>query len=395
MKPSAELFCKKSAWRGRKAYVLGNSVVRLAALTGGGHIAEFHLEDSPTVSPLWIPPWRTIEPHQYQEKRHKRDYGTITEGKLLSGLVGHNICLDYFGSPSVEEAKQGLSQHGEAPWSKWSANKISCNPRRVALELSVKLPVSGLRFSREIELRKDESVAYFKETVRNEKKADHFFHWTQHITLGLPFLSPDDAQVSVPGTRGITYPHGYDEGRALLSSNEEFNWPDAPLLEGGKVDLTRPFLRQGLGFVVAVLLDQKKTVGFVAAVNHKLGLFIAYCFKRSDFPWVAIWEENLGIAAPPWKQRTQARGLEFSTTPLPVLRRDAFLSGRLFDEPTLTCVPAMGHKTVHYLALLARVPDGFGNAVHIELADNQVSIHGVSRKQPVLVNASGIEEILD
>ena len=60
-----------------------------------------------------------------------------------------------------------------------------------------------------------------------------------------------------------------------------------------------------------------------------------------------------------------ARGLEFSTTPLPVLRRDAFLSGRLFDEPTMTCVPAMGHKTVHYLALLARVPDGFGNVVDI------------------------------
>ena len=114
--------------------------------------------------------------------------------------------------------------------------------------------------------------------------------------------------------------------------------------DGGKVDLTRPFLRQGLGFVVAVLLDKKKSVGFVAAVNHKLGLFIAYCFKRSDFPWVAIWEENLGIAAPPWKQRTRARGLEFSTTPLPVLRRDAFLSGRLFDEPTLTCVPAMGTR---------------------------------------------------
>ena len=191
--------------------------MRLTTLTGGGHIAEFHLEDSPTVSPLWVPPWRTIEPHQYQEKKHKREYGTITEGKLLSGLVGHNICLDYFGSPSVEEAKQGLSQHGEAPWSKWSESKISRSPRRVALELSVKLPVSGLRFSREIELRKGESVAYFTETVPNEKKADHFFHWTQHITLGLPFLSPDDAQVSIPGTRGITYPHGYDEGRALLS----------------------------------------------------------------------------------------------------------------------------------------------------------------------------------
>jgi len=395
MKPSAGLFCKKSVWRGRKAYSLGNSVVRLTTLTGGGHIAEFQLEDSPTVSPLWVPPWRTIEPHQYQEKRHKRDYGTITEGKLLSGLAGHNICLDYFGSPSVEEAKLGLSQHGEAPWSRWSEKNISRSRQHAALELSVRLPVSGLRFSREIELRKGESVAYFKEIVRNEKKADHFFHWTQHITLGLPFLSPDEALVSIPGTRGITYPHGYDEGRALLSSNEEFHWPNAPLLEGGDVDLTRPFLRQGLGFVVAVLLEKKRDVGFVAAVNPKLGLLIAYCFKRRDFPWVAIWEENLGIAAPPWKQRTRARGLEFSTTPLPVLRRDTFLSGRLFDEPTLSCVPAMGRKTVHYLALLAKVPKDFGNVTDIGLADNQVLIHGSSERQPVVVKASGIKKTLD
>jgi hypothetical protein len=395
MKPPQQLFCSRTAWRSRKAYLLGNGVVRLTTLTGGGHIAEFKLEDPPTVSPLWVPPWRTIEPHQYREKVHKRTYGTITEGKLLSGLVGHNICLDYFGSPSVEEAKQGLSQHGEAPWSKWREKNIVLSRQRVSLELSVKLPISGLRFSREIELRKGESVAYFKEVVRNERKADHFFHWTQHITLGLPFLSADDALVSIPGTRGITYPHGYDEGRALLSSNEEFRWPHAPLIEGGNVDLTRPFLRQGLGFVVAVLLDKKKSLGFVAAVNHKLGLIIAYCFKRSDFPWVAIWEENLGIAAPPWKQRTSARGMEFSTTPLPVLRRDAFLSGQLFGEPTLTCVPAMGRKTVHYLALLGRVPDGFGNVDSIDLADDQVLIHGSSKKQPVVVRASGIEKILD
>ena len=245
------------------------------------------------------------------------------------------------------------------------------------------------------ELRKGESVAYFRETVENEKKADHFFHWTQHITLGLPFLSPDDAQVSIPGTKGITYPHGYDEGRALLASNEEFNWPNAPLLEGGKVDLRRPFLRQGLGFVVAVLLDKKKSVGFVAAVNPKLGLLIAYCFKRRDFPWVALWEENMGIAASPWKQRTRARGLEFSTTPLPVLRRDAFLSGRLFDEPTMTCVPAKSRKTVHYLALLARVPVDFGNVTGIDLVEDQVLIHGSSGKQLVTVQASGIQKILD
>jgi hypothetical protein len=391
MKPATPLFCKPVTWNGRKGYVLGNQVVRLTTLTGGGHIAEFQLENfdgSRSVSPLWVPPWKTIDPHQYREKIHKRDYGTITEGKLLSGIVGHNICLDYFGSPSVEEAKLGMSQHGEAPWSKWTKRRISQSPQKLALEMSVRLPVAGLRFRREIELRKDEQVVYFKESVRNERKADHFFHWTQHVTLGPQFLSPKDCSIALAGTKAITYPHGYDEGRALLVSNQEFRWPNAPLTQGGNVNLTVPFFRRGLGFVVATLLDKKKDVGFVAAVNRKLGLLIAYCFKRSDFPWVAIWEENRGIAAAPWKQRTQARGLEFSTTPLPLLRREAFLSGRLFGEPTLTCIPALGTKTVQYVAFLSKVPSDFGGVRAMEVSDGLIQIKGDDPKRAVNVRAS-------
>jgi hypothetical protein len=258
--------------------------------------------------------------------------------------------------------------------------------------MSVRLPVAGLRFSREIELRKDEPVVYFTETVRNERKSDHFFHWTQHVTLGPQFLSSEDSSVALPGARAITYPHGYDEGRALLTSNEEFEWPNAPLLEGGKIDLTRPFTRKGLGFVVATLIDKKRNVGFVAAVNHKLGLLIAYCFKRSEFPWIAIWEENLGIAAAPWKQRTQARGLEFSTTPLPVLRREAFFSGRLFDEPTLTAIPALGKKTVRYAALLTNVPNDFGEVRDIQVTGDRIEILG-NRNKIVTVQSSGLKTL--
>ena len=78
-----------------------------------------------------------------------------------------------------------------------------------------------------------------------------------------------------------------------------------------------------------------------------------------------------------------------------MLRRDAFLSGRLFDEPTMTCVPAMGSKSVRYLALLAKVPADFGNVTDIDLADNQILIQGSSRKEPIAVKASGIQEMLD
>jgi hypothetical protein len=125
MQPKKVPFCIPISWQGRNAFQLGNDLVRLITLTGGGHIAEFRFaEDTgfPSLNPLWVPPWPTIEPYTYREKIHASQYGSITEGKLLSGIVGHNICLDYFGSPSPQEAKGGLSQHGEAPNVKWHKN---------------------------------------------------------------------------------------------------------------------------------------------------------------------------------------------------------------------------------------------------------------------------------
>ena len=388
--PAERLSCKPVKWRGRNGYTLSNSVVGLTTLTGGGHIAEFHFEEPPRVSPLWIPPWKTIEPQGYREKVHKLKYGTTTEGKLLSGIVGHNLCLDYFGSPSPEESRLGLSQHGEAPSSLWRKIAVHRGGQRIALKLSVPLPIAGLRFSRTIELRKNESIAYITEVVENRRKADHFFHWTQHVTLGPQFLVPGDASIYLPGTRGLTDPSGYEGAGPLLAGNKEFSWPQAPSASGGEIDLRCPFIREGYGFVVGVLLDQSRKIGFIAAVNRQLGLLIAYCFRREDFPWVAIWEENCGISAPPWNGKTQARGLEFSTTPLPLSRRDSFLFGRLFGEPTLSCVPARASKSVRYLMLLARIPRNLEAITSIEFAPDAVHLlSGATGRLTIPSSATG------
>src|SRR5208337_1775365 len=145
MKPKSALFCRPASWHGRKAFLLENSLVQLTTLTGGGHIAELRFADAkglPCLNPLWVPPWPTIEPYNYREETHRAQYGTLTEGKLLSGLAGHNLCLDYFGSPSPEEAKRGLSQHGEAPSARWRKTRIHLGAQYVALTLGVRLPAA-------------------------------------------------------------------------------------------------------------------------------------------------------------------------------------------------------------------------------------------------------------
>lgn len=375
--PSGSLFCCEESWCGREAYRLGNELVQLITLTGGGHIAEFRFAgrgSKPTLNPLWTPPWKTIEPYRYREQVHSVRYGPVLEGKLLSGIAGHSLCFDYFGSPTTEEAKHGLSQHGEAPALQWQKVSQDVLNDRVTLTLAVALPVAGLRFQRQLTLRKNQSIVHFRETVWNEKRCDHFFHWVQHVTLGPPFLSKQNSLVFVPGTRGITFPFGYDEGKSLLASDRHFGWPKAPARSGRPVNLEHVLIRRGLGFVASVLINPRRDWGFVCALNTRHRLLIGYCFRREDFPWVAIWEENRAISAVPWNRRIETRGLEFGTTPIPSSRRDTFRRGDMFDTVTFATVPARGHKTIEYVAFLAHVPPSLKRIKDVRCSEEEIVI---------------------
>ncbi len=391
---NAFLLCRRTSWQGREAYLLANELIRVVWLAGGGHVADFRFQDPaafPALSPLWVPPWKTIEPYRYRPKTHASRYGPAATGQLLSGLVGHNICLDYFGPPSREEAKQGLSIHGEAPSLRWRKARLRIGPHRLALTLAVRLPIAGLSFRREITVRRGESVIYFKEIVVNERRADHFFHWTQHVTLGPPFLDGRDSSIAISATRGKTYPHGYN-GKALLAAAQEFRWPTAPGKHGGKVDLRYPLSRPGSGFVATVQVDPRRKFGFVAALNARHRLLIAYSFRRSDFPWVTLWEENEARTERPWSGRCQTRGLEFGSTPFPLSRHEAFAMGPLFKTPVFATVPARAAKSIQYVAWLAQVPKGFDEVCDIQLARNEIQIWGSRRSALFSLPASGLAE---
>ena len=393
MPQKSSLKCVPTVWHGRKGYLLKNDSVQLITLTGGGHIAEFRFVDASPFShlnPLWVPPWKTMEPYTYREKVHSRQYGSLLEGKLLSGIAGHNICLDYFGPPTQAETSQGLSQHGEAPMVKWRKTDSRTDRQKTSLTLSTQLPAAGLSFSRSLQMRRSAPVVYITETVTNENKKDHFFHWVQHVTLGPPFISAQESRVALPGTKGMTFPHPYNGNNSLVATNRSFRWPLAPGLKGGSVDLRRTLLRAGTGIVVGVLLDRRSSLGYVAAVNLRYRLLLAYCFDRNDFPWVAVWEENRAIEGPPWKKRTETRGLEFGTTALPVTRHENASMGTLYGVPTYASVPARSRKTVRYLAFLAQMPGELAEIRTIGIEGDEIVVCGKNKGSTVRVSAPGL-----
>jgi hypothetical protein len=239
----------------------------------------------------------------------------------------------------------------------------------------VELPHAGLGFERQICVRAGESVAHFSETVRNPHPADRFSHWVQQVTFGPPFLTEGESSVFVSGTRAITWPHGY-EGRSLLANSLEFTWPNAPAETGATIDLSKPFAGRGKGFVVSILLDDSRSFGSIAVLNPKLGLVQGYVFPRGLFPWVAVWEENLGRTGPPWNGKTQARGLEFGTTPMPVGKLETFCRGPLFGAPTVCRIPARSAIQANYAAFLCRVNGNWESVRDVRLEEHALLIEG-------------------
>src|ERR1044071_10525037 len=86
-------------YRDRRAFSMESSQLRVTMLVEGGHIAELTHKPS-GVNPLWTPPWPSIDPSEFNPAKHGETYGTHAESKVLSGIMGHNLCMDIFGGTS-------------------------------------------------------------------------------------------------------------------------------------------------------------------------------------------------------------------------------------------------------------------------------------------------------
>ncbi|HEV7219724.1 MAG TPA: DUF4432 family protein [Terriglobales bacterium] len=371
-------------WKNRRAYRLSNGRVELTVLVGGGHIADFRLCGSP-INLLWEAPWLTIEPQGFSPHEHAALYGDVPVGKFLSGFTGHALALGYFGMPSSAQAAQGLPLHGEAAGSEWRIAAIEgseCNDCYVALALEVELPVSRLHFRREIVLRPDALVVSITEVVTNRSNHEVEFQWVEHATFGEPLFTKGEASLFLSGTRGLTWPLGYEDHELLLNASE-YQWPHAPTVGGGQTDLSQPFVRHGTGFVAAVLADRDRENAFVAVHNRRHGLVAGYSYDPARFPWIALWEENRARGYAPWHGKTRARGVEFGTSPMPLGLDQARVTRSLFDTPVLTSIGGKSRIKTHYQLFLSPVPPEWK-----QIKDVRPSGHGL------VLSSDGDDEII-
>ncbi|MDQ3350005.1 MAG: hypothetical protein M3545_18820, partial [Acidobacteriota bacterium] len=278
------------SFRGRRAASIENSALRVTVVEGGGHIAEV-LDRQTGVSALWIPPWPSIEPAGF-DPQSDLSYGKNSEARLLAGIMGHNLCLDIFGGPSAEEEAAGLHPHGEA-----SIANYDIVPSATRLTMRATLAESSLLVERRIDL--EDRAVRIRESVENLTATDRPVGWTEHVTLGPPFLERGSTEFRASATRSKVLEADFGSADYLVTA-AEFDWPHAPRRGGGTADL-RVFTDAAVsGAYTAHLMDTSQVHAYFIAFSPRLRQAFGYVWKQADFPWMGIWEENHNRAAPPW-----------------------------------------------------------------------------------------------
>ncbi len=276
-------------FRSRRAWKLHGEILSLVITQGGGHFAELRLRNDNCPNLLWQPPWPTIEPGAYLEHQHAALYGVGAEARLLSGILGHNLCFPFWGDPSAAECAAGALYHGEAADANWTAQVVSDS-----LLLEATFSQSLIRMRRQITCHGNRIQV--RSTAENLSMWDRPVGWCEHVTFGPPFLNADATVFEA--SLGEGFVTGQEDGAAL-------HWPNGR----GAVafDLRRYASEPHSDLMNSFAVLDGEGEGFFRATNEELRINVTYRFPVSDFRWLNVWENNDG--------RMQTRAMEFSNTP--------------------------------------------------------------------------------
>jgi hypothetical protein len=141
----------------------------------------------------------------------------------------------------------------------------------------------------------------------------------------------------------------------------------APGLDGKEVNLRETPKPPHFLDHATTLLDPGREVEWVTAINKEKRLMIGYLFRRSEYPWLQYW----GFSPTNGKL---ARGMEFSTQPYDVPKREVIEAGKMFGTATYRWLPAKGKIQTRFLMFYTKIPEGFDKADDVTLENGEIVI---------------------
>jgi hypothetical protein len=363
---------QNGSFEGSPSVILSSSKMQLTIMKKGSTLAGLTLtDDQEKLNPLWNP------------MRMARELGHAAQ---YNGGAGLFVCVDGFGPTSPEEKAAGLPGHGEAHMQMFDI-RSGRKGSSTAITLTAKLPIVEEQFTRTFRVVDGENVISVESELENLMGFDRPVNWAEHATIGSPFLEPGVTVVDVSGSRSKTRPYpkvDLGEVQRRLKPGQDFQWPLAPGLDGKPVDLRQTPAQPHFLDHAVTLMDPKRELEWATALQPKKRLILGYVFKRAEYPWLQYWGNY-----PPTKK--MSRGLEFSTQPFDVSRREVLSEGPMFDTPTYRWLPAKSKIKTRFLIFYAHVPEGFTKVDDVTVANGQIVISDrAAHKQVKLAAVEGL-----
>lgn len=357
-------------FEGREAYVLQNSNMRISMLSGGAYIAELSLlstDKKESINPLFVPHYKTMDPHVYNAEKHKELYGDGVNGKLMAGYMGHYLCFPYFGGPNSEfERKLGSSTHGEAYTVQYEVEK-EIKDESAGVTASAMLPISKYAINRSITLMPEQPVVLVEEEIENLESFDRPYKYVQHVTFGKPFIEYGKTFVDAPVSR-IAY--GREKGDPLNSNSVE--WPLVRTNEGEEVNVGVFGSEKGEGGYYAWFMNPDRDYTWFTMYNKDFDLLVGYIFEKDENPWIGDWQENRRDQKLPRDGKVVAWGLEVGTSPFGSGIKQSIERGPVFETPTYRWIGAKEKKKQSYLIFLMEINDDFMGVKDLKLEEGSI-----------------------
>ncbi len=282
-----------------KTLILESNVARISILLDKGSDIFEVIYKPLDIDVIWHSPngYKAPSVHVERISRQEDEFADNYGG-------GWNDVFPNYGFASSNLGTR-FGAHGESALLPWTCKSLKSMADRVVAQLEFSCVRYPMRAEKTLTLQGSKFTV--SEDLINIGEQEIQFAWAQHIAYGEPFVSKN-LQVDIPGIRALS--HDYDMSHERIKPNLEFDWPLAPGIAGGKVDLSNipdRELRVQEDFPITQLRSPEYRL-----YNPSLDLGVALHWN-SAFPYLWYWL-NWGILDYPYFGRGHTLALEPSST---------------------------------------------------------------------------------
>ncbi|MDB5192131.1 MAG: hypothetical protein JWQ96_1694 [Segetibacter sp.] len=303
---------------------LQNNSASLTIDSFGGAITSFELKDS------------HINPLSFAFAKEQMP----ANNKAGAVYQGHFACIGRWGEPSAGEAKSGIPNHGEPANIEWTVKEQLSDTVQIQ---SVALK-EGLEVDRTVLMDAASPAFIVHESITNINPLGRIYNIVQHPTIARPFL--DDATII-----DFNGQQGFDQANFKNIHSNIIQWPFARSNKNDTIDLRNP--EGAYNAVFSFVVNPADQFGWITAYSPTHHFLLGYLWKRSDYPWIHLWQHYEG-------DKILYRGLEFGTAglhqPFHTILNTA---STLFGEDTYAYIDSGEVVSKSYLSFIHATPHEF------------------------------------